>query len=121
MAELDLDAIEKRLAEATPGPWKHESFPSGSEYVHMRNASGKEGPRIMGPDHSDQDGHVGAHMFLYNVAAFAALTGEHEKMLEQEKWGNAEFIAHAREDVELLVLEVRRLRKELSKRTGGAA
>lgn len=113
MSGLDLQAIEKRLAAATPGPWKHESFPSGTEYVHMRNASCKDGPRISGPDHSDQDGHVGAHMNLYNVAAFAALTGETEEKLVQEKRANAEFIAHAREDVELLLQEVRRLRGEL--------
>jgi hypothetical protein len=114
--ELDLGAIEKRLSEATAGPWKHESYPSGSEYVHMRFASCKDGLRVFGPDKSDQDGHVGAHMNLYNVPAFAALTGETADQLEKEKWANAEFIAHAREDVELLVGEVRRLRTELAKK-----
>lgn len=110
MTSDELDAIERRAAAATRGPWRHDSFPSGTEYVHMRNASSKDGPRILGPDHSDQDGHVGAHMSLHNVPAFEALTGETEGQLEREKCANAEFIAHAREDVPRLVAEVRRLR-----------
>lgn len=116
MAALDLSAIEKRLVEATAGPWLHESFESGTEYVHMRYASCKNGQRVFGPDKSDQDGHVGAHMHLYNVPAFAALTGETTEHLTKEKWANAEFIAHSRQDVELLVLEVHRLRAELASR-----
>lgn len=106
-----LTEIEARLKAATPGPWLHESFPSGTEYVHMRNASGKNGAPVKGPDHSDQDGHVGAHMNLYNVPAFNALTGETEEQLVREKFANAEFIAHSRKDVEDLLAEVRRLRE----------
>ena len=113
MTNAELDAIEKRMAEASPGPWTHDSYPSGTEYVHMRHASGKSGPRIMGPDGTDQDGHVGAHMSLYNVPAFVALTGEQEEKLVLEKWGNAEFIAHSRQDVPALVAEVRRLKAQL--------
>ena len=113
LRDADLSEIEARAAAATPGPWEHMSYPSGTEYVHMRHASGRSGPRIMGPDHSDQDGHVGAHMNLYNVSAFTALTGETEIMLEREKTANAEFVAHAREDVPRLVAEVRRLRLKL--------
>lgn len=113
LTERELSEIDARLAAATPGPWRWDSFGSGTEYVHMRNASGRTGPRIMGPDHSDQDGHVGAHMFLHNVSAFQALTGEDERGLEREKAANAEFIAHARDDVPRLLAEVRRLRVRL--------
>lgn len=81
----------------TPGPWRLECYQSGTVYVHMRNASGKSGPRIMGPDHSDQDGHVGAHMFLHNVPAFKALTGETEADLEAERLANGKLIAAAPE------------------------
>src|SRR3990172_3884430 len=111
----ELNAIERRAAAASPGPWKHESFQSGTEYVHMRNASSKDGPRIFGPDRSEQDGHVGVHMFLHNVPAFLALTGETEEQLEREKRANAEFIAHAREDIPKLVDDVKRLRWRLSR------
>lgn len=110
MTQAELDEIERRASAATSGPWRHESFPSGTEYVHMRLASGKDGPRVFGPDHSDQDGHIGAHMSLHNVPAFAALTGETEDELHREKAENAEFIAHAREDVPRLLAEVLRLR-----------
>jgi hypothetical protein len=113
IGDFYLDHIEALAADATPGPWRHDSFGSGTEYVHMRQASGKGGPRIMGPDHSDQDGHVGAHMYLHNVPAFSVLTGESEVRLEREKTANAAFIAVAREAVPLLVAEVRRLRRKL--------
>lgn len=116
MTDLELAAIENRLGSASPGPWKHESYGSGTEYVHMRHASCKDGPTVFGPDKSDQDGHVGAHMHLYNVAAFLALTGEDEAKMVREKHANAEFIAHSRQDVEDLLLEVRRLRKQMENR-----
>lgn len=110
MDEKRLAQIEVRAAAATPGPWRHESFPSGTEYVHMRNASSKDGPRVFGPDKSDQDGHIGAHMTLCNVPAFQVLTGETEQQLDAEKRANAAFIARSRQDVVDLVAEVRRLR-----------
>lgn len=52
-------------------------------------------------------------MFLGNMAAFVALTGETEEGLEREKAANAEFIAHAREDVPNLIAEVLRMRERL--------
>lgn len=113
MTEDRLKEIEALAALATPGPWKSISYGSGTEYVHMRHASAKDGPAILGPDQSDQDGHVGAHMNLYNVPAFRALTGETEEALIQEKRMNARFIANARQDVPDLVAEVRRLQGAL--------
>jgi len=119
MTRKELDEIERRASAATSGPWQHESFPSGTEYVHMRFASGKRGPAIFGPDKSDQDGHVGAHMNLYNVPAFRTLTSETEEDLHREKAANAEFIAHAREDVPRLLAEVHALQAKLAA-NGGA-
>ena len=86
----------------TPGPWTVEMFPSGSVYIHMRKASGKNGPAIFGPDFSDQDGHVGAHTFLHNVSAFKALTGETEEQLHEERVANAYLIAAAPDLLEAL-------------------
>lgn len=108
MTHEELERIKVRTARATRGPWEHISFGSGTEYVKMRNASGKNGGAIIGPDHSDQDGHVGAHMFLFNVPAFQVLTGESEDALVREKSANAEFIANSRQDVDGLLAEVER-------------
>lgn len=107
MTHEELERIKVRAAQATKGPWEHISFGSGTEYVRMRDASGK-GPPILGPDKSEQDGHIGAHMHLYNVPAFQVLTGESEDVLVREKSANAEFIAHSRQDVDGLMAEVER-------------
>ena len=83
------------MTKHTPGPWRVEIYQSSTVYIHMRNASGKSGPAIMGPDFTDQDGHVGAHTFLHNIAAFKALTGETEEDLYAERIANACLIAAA--------------------------
>ena len=79
----------------TPGPWTVKYYPSGTIYIHMRNASGKDGPTLKGSDFSDQDGHVGAHTFLHNVPAFEALRGETEDQLREERVANAVLISAA--------------------------
>ena len=81
--ELDLDAIEVRSALATAGPW-HTPHEDGYGCVYIGNYGWVAGDsRGNGPsyDVDDEQGHA-----------------------------DAEFIAHAREDVPALVAEVRRLR-----------
>lgn len=92
MSQSYADLCIERAGKASEGPWKHESFQSGSEYVGMRNALPG---RPFNPDHSDANGYMGAHMFLYNAPKFK----ESYELLKVEKNNNAEFIAHARTDV----------------------
>lgn len=81
---IDLDAIEARAEAATAGPWHGEHDEFGC--VHVGDYGWvASGPQGQSPDY---DGGTG----------------------DQGK-ADAEFIAHAREDVPALVAEVRRLRR----------
>jgi hypothetical protein len=80
--ELDLDAIEERVNEATPGPWE----------TGMRGARKNVYP-------------------LLSSDAVAYTSGTDD----------ADFIAHAREDVPKLIAEVRRLRAEVGGGVRGRA
>lgn len=100
---ITLEKLKALADAATPGPWNHNSYESGTEYVAMRQA--KPYP-YLNPDHSDANGYVGAHMFLRDVSKFEDCI----ESLENEKWSNAEFIAASREAVPALIEEVRILR-----------
>lgn len=106
MDQKRINEIKARLAKATLGPWIHTSFDSGTEYVTMRDV----GKGFLDPDKADASGSLGARVELHNVPAFEVLQGETEEKLEEEQRANAEFIAHARQDVEDLVAEIERLR-----------
>ena len=104
-ASLDLDAIKARAVAATEGPWEaatcHESEQeTRSEYV--RNALLKPAA----PAHGlwmvwKPDSRLGVHL--------TAVTGD-----GPHGEADAEFIAHAREDMPALVAEVERLRSQLT-------
>lgn len=83
---LDLDAIERRLDAATPGPW-HEG--DGWVYTLPVYEDDDRLSDVLGMDFVDDD----------RAAA------EHDRASR-----NAQFIAHARTDVADLLAEVRRLR-----------
>ena len=100
-AGLDLDAIEARVRAATPGPWERrigprEGYSIKEKAKYMRGCAIDNGEplQVLIAD-SDRPG------IDYLVPA---LTGD-GPLAE----ANAEFIAHAREDVPALVAEVRRL------------
>lgn len=80
MSLLDVDAIEARANAATPGPWKLW----GMTVMTDRHGTG---------DVADCDD--------------IAFTADPDRGL---RTFNADFIAHAREDIPALVAEVRRLR-----------
>jgi len=98
---LDLDAITARSEAATPGPWEHLTAPAeddtsslaewmadtltGGERLHVLTAAGQ-----------------GEYAYIV-----PALTGDGPAAP-----ANADFIAHAREDVPALVTAVRGLRAE---------
>ena len=98
-AGLDLDAIEARAKAATPGPWERrigprEGYSLTEKTTYMRGCAIDNGQplQVLIAD-SDRPG------VDYLVPA---LTGD-----GPSAEANAEFIAHAREDVPALVAEVR--------------
>lgn len=87
---LDLDAIEARAEAATPGPWRVEATEHPGE-VTVRDGAGRD--LIWGLD-------LGECGF--------------------EKRVDADFIAHAREDVPAMAEEIRRLRAAYQAQVDGA-
>jgi hypothetical protein len=84
----ELDAIERRCRLASPGPW--QSFVEGREYL-----GGDNFIRIGGLDDSEPD------MYVSRAT---------EQGLAPASNHDLDFIAHARQDIECLLAEVRRLR-----------
>lgn len=87
LTEMDLQAIEQRLRECTPGPWRHRML----GFIE----TAYEPWHIIGVTCRQQ-------------------TSQSEPLPSVQ---NAEFIAHAREDVPLLINEIRRLRQRLRELT----
>ena len=92
MNEQRLQEIKQRAEKATPGPWKVYqdaiSTRIGTEFMH---------PQLNGPVPVITDAyHVGGAISIYIDAA------------------DAEFIAHAREDVPALVVEIERLQNTIA-------
>lgn len=84
LTDLELDAIEERLSATSPAPWRH---------------------RILGfIEAGDNPADVIGVTCQRHDASLAPLPGVE----------NAEFIAHARQDVPRLVDEVRRLRERVA-------
>src|SRR5688572_26814437 len=81
MAEFELSEIEKRLQNATPGPW--------TSYVEGRDHTSGDSFIMTGTDDNR-----GEDIYLTG----ATLADQH-------------FIAHARQDIPKLIEEVRRLRQ----------
>ena len=87
LTDADLDAIEQRANAASEGPWEHEGV--GEIIQHF---SLPEPATIVSTD----------------VACMAYCYGGSAAGVERDE--DAEFIAHARDDVPALLAEVRRLR-----------
>lgn len=83
---LDIDAIETRLAMASPGPWRVKPSDNGS--IHRGTVQVEENGRMI------------------EVIAECYCGASEGHGLR-----NAEMIAHAPEDLEALIEEVKRLRK----------
>lgn len=84
-----LDDIEARTELATPGPWRSARDPRGGDYLIFDNDPSPYGPTPIVLEGKDRNGGV--------------LHGD-----------DAEFIAHAREDVPWLLARVRELEQALS-------
>jgi len=102
MSKLDLDAIEARAKAATPGPWTADT----------KYASGDFGLIVGGDLGFARDGVPDGT--TWKVAYVCYDNGDRPED-EDRAWydeEDAEFIAHAREDVPALIAELRRLREE---------
>lgn len=88
LTEAELAAIEARAGAATRGPW--EAFVEGRDHL-----SGDDFIRTGGLDDGAPDMYVTLHFDTRAVPALSA---------------DLDFIAAARQDVERLVAEIRRLR-----------
>lgn len=88
LTDEDLAAIDDRARAATPGAW--EAFVEGRDHL-----SGDSFIRIGATDDSRRDMYVSQYLGETAVKVSAA---------------DLDFIAHARQDVPLLVEEIRRLR-----------
>jgi hypothetical protein len=85
---MSLESIKKRLQGATPEPW----------------GTPEDGSLICGPDYDLAE--------VYPTPVISEHTNL--RLDHEEKKRNAEFIAHARADVELLVAAVEALKKARS-------
>lgn len=94
MTESKLKAIEERAEKATPAPWQH-GFDDGSGRV-TKDADWPQGAYIVRGDDTIVTGG--------NFEGIACGV---------EELADADFIAHARQDVPALIAEVRRLREVL--------
>jgi hypothetical protein len=93
IAPLDLDAIKARVEAATPGPWEVVDYNRGNR---------------------ERDTWLGVIRGAFEVIGGAVQIGriKYSALTHRENVANAKFIAHSREDVDELVKEVERLRKD---------
>ncbi len=93
MSTLDLEPIKERLAEATPGPWESQGFD---------NYPGDEGTPIIGTS--------GIGLVAYALRHNVHSSNNRVDWYDEEQCDkDAEFIAHAPEDIANLIKEVERL------------
>ena len=106
MNESELEAIRRRAAAASAGPWFVRYL--DDEYAaNLVAIATRPGPTD-GEDGSFRDGDVDARDI---VAATLIQNPERYVDIADHRWDeNAEFIAHAREDVPRLLDEIERLR-----------
>ena len=92
---MDLEPIKERLAEATPGPWESQGFD---------NYPGDEGTPIIGTS--------GIGLVAYALRHNVNSSNNRVDWYDEEQCDkDAEFIAHAPEDIASLIAEVERLRE----------
>jgi hypothetical protein len=101
MTQEQRAALREAASKATPGPWRHFSFLSGTEFVQFEEA---EGCNQYG------GGSKGAHITYRNVALF----GMDEDQCDAAKMADARYIALAHPAAVLALLaENERMREAL--------
>jgi hypothetical protein len=101
MTDEELKQIEERAANATRGPWR-------SEFRHAREVVTEGEKNVWGNDQ-----HVANLRPEHSLRTPGGVSLHNGTYCEEQNENNAEFIAHAREDVPALVAEVKRLRAAL--------
>ena len=96
---LDLEPIKAREAAAVKGPWTNGSRPDDKHMGKIVARGYVENPNIAGAV-------VAATWDHQHAIVYVGLT-------RQQTIDNAEFIAHARQDIPALIAEVERLRAAL--------
>ncbi|WP_406336807.1 hypothetical protein [Streptomyces sp. NBC_00203] len=93
LSETDLDAMAKRAASASLGPWV--------PVLETRGATGGASCIQVDPDHAEQDDEIYVNRFIGARQVLGP-----DRQLDAD----LDFIAWARQDVPRLIAEVRRLR-----------
>jgi hypothetical protein len=109
---LDLEDIKKRIKAATPGPWAWEAYGEKENAYHIGVALDKNDKQLSGmvqTERYDED----ADIFVEDVLWRESLGDQSGATVNYD---DAEFIAHAREDIPALVAEVERLSDIIDKR-----
>ena len=106
MDDAELDAIRRRAEAASAGPWFVRYLDDGYA-ANLVAVASRPGPEH-GDDGSFRDGDIDAKDI---VAATLVQNPERYVDIADHRWDeNADFIAHAREDVPRLLDEIERLR-----------
>jgi hypothetical protein len=87
------DELRALALEATPGPWTHNSYPSGTEFIRF----GAEGPNRS---------YRGAHITYYDIVSLGLSDAESSR----GKWADAEFITAAYAAIPALLDDLARIR-----------
>ena len=104
---LDLDAIEARANAATPSPWQT----GGDLQGVWRKVAIQRGLILQSAIAQSM-----SRMFIKDYCESLTMWDAWEDEAKGREDRNAEFIAHARDDVPALIAEVRRLRALLEQR-----
>lgn len=126
MCDVDVEAIEARLAAITPGHWVAgtEIEPEDGCYWAAEDILCVD--ELPVPDYSRATSETAGEAEAERVSAWAdkhyrgaiASTHNHLSVPEEQHDANQQFIAHAPDDLRSLITEVRRLRALLAARPG---
>lgn len=104
MTDEELKAIKDRVDRATPGPWAWEAYGEKSNNYHIGVAYSKDETPCSGQvesEHYDEAQNIFIEDILWSTPI-----GQLETHVN---YSDADFIAHAREDIPKLIAEVERL------------
>jgi hypothetical protein len=104
-----LAEIEERLSATTPGPWRHGSLWSEMERVEPVTT-------VIASEPTERDGLLLTHTFSVTQPWQHVTANGEANRHEFTDWlcrceADARFFAHARQDIEDLLAEVKRLRE----------
>jgi len=105
MNDEELQAIEARVNAATPGPWQ-----TGSDLGGVWKKVALQRGLILQSHIAESK----SRMFIEDYCGSLTMWDAWQDEAKGREDRNAEFIAHARDDVPALIAEVRRLRALLS-------